>query len=69
MYLVKSNNYQVICLDYNIAKEIKEIEKDEDHCINWNLFNDNDIYYDDNCNEYIVSILHEEKKVHLRKNI
>lgn len=54
--------------DYTVEAEedvINEILENVDTTYNWFNFENNDIFYDNNCNEYIVQINHDKKYIQL----
>lgn len=48
-----------------VLADIRRNVKCKDSNINWKNFNSGDRYYTDNCEEYRVTIDHEEKQVML----
>ena len=66
MKRIKSFNYTVASRDTEILKEL--IDNDYNTVINWYNFNQGDIYYSDNCEEYCITYInHEEKYLELNK--
>ena len=64
MKTIKLFNYTVVAKEDLINEILENVNKNEIY-YNWFNFDNDDIFYDDNCNEYVVKVEHDKKYIEL----